>query len=191
MDFQFNFFNWIVIPLMIFFARVSDVSLGTMRIISLSRGLRKIAPVLGFFEILIWLFAIRQIFNHLNNPVCYLAYAGGFASGIFTGMWIEEKLALGLRVIRVITKLDAKNLITELRRLGYGVTVADAEGNKGKVKIVFTLVKRSDIPEIIKLIKRFNPKAFYSIEDVRAAAEGNFPHQNTVFSKFMRFEKKG
>ena len=68
-------FNWIILPLLIYIARITDVTLGTMRIISLSRGLRKVAPILGFFEILIGLLAIRQIFNHLDNPACLQAQA--------------------------------------------------------------------------------------------------------------------
>lgn len=191
MFFESDIFNWVILPLLIFSARVIDVSLGTLRIISLSRGLRKIAPILGFFEILIWLFAIRQIFNHLNNPLCYIAYAGGFATGIFTGMWIEQKLAMGLRVIRVITRKDATNLLNSLKASGYGVTTAEAEGNTGKVKIIFTVAKRSDITEVTTLIKQFNPKAFYSIEDVQAASEGIFPNHSSVFSKLSVFEKKG
>jgi uncharacterized protein YebE (UPF0316 family) len=191
MFYESDLFNWVLLPLMIFFARMTDVSLGTLRIISLSRGLRRIAPVLGFIEILIWLFAIRQIFNHLNNPLCYLGYAGGFATGIFVGMTIEQKLAMGLRVIRVITKKEATKLIENLRLSGYGVTVTEAEGNTGKVKVIFTIAKRADIPEVIALIKQFNPKAFYSVEDVRAASEGIFPNHSTVFSKLAVFEKKG
>ena len=191
MFYESDLFNWVLLPLMIFFARMTDVSLGTLRIISLSRGLRRIAPILGFIEILIWLFAIRQIFNHLNNPLCYIGYAGGFASGIFVGMTIEQKLAMGLRVIRVITRKEATQLIENLRLSGFGVTVTDAEGNTGKVKIIFTVVKRSAIPEVINKIKKFNPRAFYSIEDVRGASEGIFPEQSSAFSKLMVFEKKG
>ena len=184
-------FNWLFLPLMIFIARICDVTLGTMRIISLSRGLRKLAPILGFVEILIWLMAIRQIFNHLNNPLCYIAYAGGFATGIYTGMWIEHKLAMGHRVVRVILRLDATKLIETLRSNGYGVTIVDAEGNTGPVKIIFTVAKRANVAEIIKLVKQFNPKAFFSIEDVRAASEGIFPSNDSVLNKFIRLEKKG
>lgn len=120
-----DLFNWVLLPVGIYLARVTDVSLGTMRIITLSRGLKKIAPILGFIEILIWLMAIRQIFNNLNNPACYLAYAAGFASGIFTGMWIEERVAIGLRVVRIITRFDAEELIKALRESGFGITVID------------------------------------------------------------------
>lgn len=191
---NFDWFNWVVLPLLIYFARICDVSLGTMRIISLSRGMRRLAPVLAFVEILIWLLAIRQIFNHLDNPVCYIAYAGGFASGVYTGMWIEHKVALGYRILRVVTRRDAARLIETLRDRGYGVTVVDAEGNTGMVKIIFTILKRRDIPDAVAQVRRFNPKAFYSIEDVRAAEKGIFPGngsmQSEFWSHFMRYEKK-
>lgn len=190
MDFDSALFNWLVLPFLIYFARIVDVSLGTMRIISLSKGLKNIAPLLGFVEILIWLMAIRQIFNHLDNPLCYIAYAGGFATGIYTGMLIENKLALGLRVVRIITRKDSSELIQSLRSKGYGATVTDAEGNTGMVKVIFTIIKRSDIKEVIREIKHFNPKAFYSIEDIRAASEGIFPNHSTILSRFMQFEKK-
>ncbi|MBN2425928.1 MAG: DUF2179 domain-containing protein [Calditrichaceae bacterium] len=186
-------FNWVVLPLLIYFARIMDVSLGTMRIISLSRGLRKVAPVLGFFEILIWLMAIRQIFNHLNNPMCYIAYASGFATGIYTGMWIEHKLAMGLRVVRIITRYDSTSLIKSIREKGYGLTTIDGEGNTGAVKILFTIVKRKNVPDVISLVSRFNPNAFYTIEDVRGAKQGIFPEKNKtdLFSQFLNYEKKG
>ncbi|MEW5767273.1 MAG: DUF2179 domain-containing protein [bacterium] len=179
-------FNWVILPLLIFIARVVDVSLGTMRIIFLARGGRKLTVVLSFFEILIWLMAIRQIFSHLNNPVCYLAYASGFATGSYVGIFIEHKLALGLRVIRIITHFEATNLIQSLREKDYGVTVIDGRGNMGPVKIIFTVIKRGDLPEVIGMIEHFNPKAFYSIEDVRAASEGVFPNHSPIFLKFIK-----
>lgn len=180
-------FNWVILPLLIFIARVTDVSLGTMRIIFLARGGRKLTTVLSFLEILIWLMAIRQIFSHLNNPVCYLAYACGFATGSYVGIFIEHKLALGLRVIRIITPFDVTNLIQSLREKDYGVTVIDGMGNMGPVKIIFTVIKRGDLPKVTEMIEHFNPKAFYSVEDVRAASEGVFPNHSTTFLKFMKF----
>jgi uncharacterized protein YebE (UPF0316 family) len=194
MNFDSGIFNWVILPILIYFARICDVSLGTFRIISLSKGLKTVAPVLGFFEILIWLMAIRQIFSNLNNPVCYLAYAGGFASGIYTGMWIENKVAMGIRVVRIITRREANELVQTLRKLGYAVTSVDAEGNDGAVKLIFTIVKRADIPDIIELIKEYNPKASYSIEDVRAASAGAYPAypngKSNFWSQFLKYEKK-
>ncbi|KAA3663031.1 MAG: DUF2179 domain-containing protein [Calditrichaeota bacterium] len=183
-------FNWFVLPSLIFLARFVDVSIGTMRIISVSRDMRLLAPILGFLEIMVWLMSIRQIFHHLNNPFYYLAYGAGFASGIYAGMWIERKMAMGLRVVRIITRLDATDLIQALREKGFGVTVADAEGNTGPVKVIYTVIKRAAILEVTAMIASFNPKAFYSIEDVRAASEGNFTNHSSLFSKFLSFEKK-
>jgi uncharacterized protein YebE (UPF0316 family) len=189
-------FNWVLLPLLIYVARITDVTLGTMRIISLSRGLRKIAPVLGFFEIMIWLLAIRQIFNHLDNPACYIAYAGGFATGIYTGMLIEHKLAMGLRILRVITRYDSQNLISVLKESGYGLTAVDGEGSQGHVKILFLLVKRRDLQNVIKLVRKYNPNAFYTVEDVRNAEQGIFPENgnagtnNPFWTNFLRYEKK-
>ena len=89
------YFTWVVIPVLIFLARILDVSIGTLRLIYVSRGYKTLAPVLGFFEVLIWLAAIRQIMQHVDNPACFLAYALGFASGNYIGMWISEKLSIG------------------------------------------------------------------------------------------------
>jgi len=186
-------FNWIILPLLIYFARITDVTLGTMRIISLSRGLRNVAPLFGFFEIIIWLLAIRQIFNHLDNVACYIAYAAGFATGIYTGMYIEHKLAMGLRIIRIITRYDSSNLIRILREDGYGLTVIDGEGGQGQVKILFTLVKRRDLPKVLGYVQENNPNAFYTVEDVRSARQGIFPSntiQNSFWTNFLQYEKK-
>jgi len=168
-------FQWVVLPLLIFLARMTDVSLGTVRIMLLNKGKRFLAPLLGFIEILIWLLAIRQIFLHLTNPLCYIAYAGGFAMGNFVGMHIEERLAIGHEVIRVITNKDASNLIQILNSQGYGATSIDAKGSQGNVHVIFTIVKRSQLKEVIEIIKKYNPKAFYTVEEIKAVREGIFP----------------
>lgn len=169
------FFQWVVIPVLIFLARVCDMSLDTLRIMFLSKGRKFIAPVLGFFQVLIWLLAFRQIILNLSNPLCYIAFAGGFAMGTYAGMVIEEKLAIGMEVIRVITKKDATELIEALRKKGFGVTYMDAKGSTGNVQVIFTIASRKSIREVIALVKKFNPNAFYSIEDIRSVKEGVFP----------------
>ncbi len=170
-----SIYTWVILPILIFLARVIDVSIGTLRIVFIARGKKAIAPLLGFIEIIIWLLAIGEIFKNLNNMACYLAYATGFAGGNFVGIWLEGKLALGTQVLRIITRRDATNLIETLKSKGYGVTVVDGMGSEGPVKIIFTIIKRKDFPVVVKLIKKFNPKAFYSVEDVRLAKEGIFP----------------
>jgi uncharacterized protein YebE (UPF0316 family) len=168
-------FMWIILPTMIFFLRLVDVSIGTLRIVYIARGTKYIAPILGFFEILIWLMAIRQIFNNLNNIACYLAYAGGFAAGNFVGIYLEKKLALGHEVVRIITRSNADNLIKNIKNAGFGITTIDGEGATGMVKIIFTIVKRKNLTEILALINKHNPKAFYTIERVQTASKGIYP----------------
>ena len=165
----------VIVPAFIFFARICDVTIGTMRIIFVSRGMKMVAPVLGFFEVFIWIIAVGQIFQNLTNPLNYFAYAAGFATGNYVGMLVEERLAMGLALIRVITQRDATNLIDYLRGAGYGVTVLDAQGKQGPGKVIFSVIKRKNIKDVEKAIHEFNSKAFYSIEDVRRAAEGTFP----------------
>ena len=159
------------LPLLIFFARVCDVSLGTIRIIFISKGIKYLAPLVGFFEILIWLLAISQIMQNLTNPYYYLFYEGGFATGNLIGIIIDEKLSIGTVGIRIITRQDAKDLVIALKKTNFGITVVDADGSKGPVKIIFYVVKRQNVNKIINLVKKYNPKAFYSIEDIRYVSE--------------------
>jgi len=185
------FFAWILLPLLIFIARVADVSLGTVRVIFITRGLKYLAPIVGFFEILIWLLAIGQIMRNLSNPVCYIAYAGGFATGNYVGIWIAEKLSLGVVLIRVITSKDASELLEYLKSADYGVTSVDAQGLAGKVQVVFTIVRRREVASVVNLIKQFNPKAFYTIEEVGFVEEGIFPTRKNWLSSVFRPLRKG
>lgn len=169
-------FEWVVLPALIFLARMIDVSMGTIRIIFLSKNIKATAAILGFFEMLIWLLAIRQIFLNLANPLCYLAFAGGFATGNYVGMLIEEKLAIGFEVIRVITQKGADELIDKLKSIGYGVTSMAAQGSQGTVHIIFSIVKRSDTKKFLAVVRTFNPNAFYTVENISSVQKGIFPH---------------
>lgn len=170
-----DIFKFVLLPLMIFSTRICDVTLDTLRIIYVSRGLKVLAASIGFFEVLIWLFAITQIFKNLTNPIYYVAYAGGFAMGNYIGILIEEKMAVGTVVIRTITQKDASVLIKWLKTDGYGVTHIDAQGAFGPVKVIFTIVKRKDIEHVLEIIRTCNPLAFYTIEDIRSSGKGVFP----------------
>jgi len=181
-----DIFKFVVLPLVIFSARICDVSLDTLRIIYVSRGLKVLAAVIGFFEVLIWLFAITQIFSNLTNPLYYVTYAAGFAMGNYVGILIEERMALGTVVIRIITQKDAGELIQFLKTDGYGVTHIDAQGALGPVKIIFTIVKRKDIEHVLKIIGTCNPLAFYTIEDIRSVRKGVFPIVKTRKNRFLQ-----
>ncbi len=170
-----GFYTWLVLPVLIFAARVADVSIGTVRLIFVARGLKYVAPIVGFFEVLIWLLAMGQIMKNLSNPICYIGYAGGFAMGNFVGIWIAEKLSLGQVLVRVITQKDASELVEYLKCANYGVTSVDGHGTAGQVKLVFTIVPRQEVENVIKLINSFDLKAFYSVEEVSAVKRGVFP----------------
>lgn len=172
---EFEVYPWVLLPLLIFLARICDVSLGTVRLIFVARGYKVLAPIIGFFEVLIWILAIGQIMQNLTNPVCYLGYAGGFATGNYFGLLIAEKLSLGLVLVRVITQKEADSLLTGLRGQGYGVTSIEGQGSSGPVQVVFTIVRRREVPRVVGLVKNYNPHAFYSIEEVDFVEKGIFP----------------
>lgn len=171
---SFDYFNWVLLPVMIFIARLFDVTLATLRNIFMAKGFRNIVPFIGFVEVLIWLVAITQTMKNLNNIACYLAWAGGFSMGTYVGMRIEEKIALGLQVIRIITNQGCDELIEALRNENHGVTVVPAEGAKGPVKMIFTIMRRKHVGSVVELIRKHNPTAFYSVEDIRHSNQGVF-----------------
>jgi uncharacterized protein YebE (UPF0316 family) len=173
-----DIFRWVVLPLLIFLARMCDVTLGTLRNVFISKGLRNVVPILGFFEVTIWLLSIKQIMQHLDNPLCYIAFAGGFAMGTYVGLFVEKRLAIGMQVLRIIINQNAQPLIDSLQHANFGVTVIDGHGAKGPVKIIFTIIKRKDIDFVRQLINKTNPNTFYSIEDVRVASQGVFPNSS-------------
>ncbi len=161
-----SYFDLIILPLLIFVMRICDMSLDTMRIIFMTKGYRKVAPVIGFFEILIWIVAITRIMENLNNWITYVAYAAGFATGNYVGMLLDEKLAIGHEMIRVITKNESGNLADKLRKAGFGVTFVQATGMQGEVGIHYIIVNRKNLKTAISIIETNAPSAFYTIENI-------------------------
>jgi uncharacterized protein YebE (UPF0316 family) len=193
--FDSDLFSYFLMPLLIFLARICDVSIGTMRIIFVSKGKRNIAPILGFFEVLIWITAISKIMQNLDNYVNYIAYAAGFATGNFVGMIIEEKLAMGIQMIRVFAHERGSELVQTLNGNGYGATVIEARGARESVQLIYTIVQRNELASVLNLINTFNPKAFYTIEDIKSVNEGIFaqkkPNSIFPFSNVLRQWRKG
>ncbi|TSA33000.1 MAG: DUF2179 domain-containing protein [Porphyromonadaceae bacterium] len=183
----FDFWGIIVVPILIFLARIGDVSIGTVRIIFVSKGYRYLAPLLGFFEVFIWLMAMTKILQNLDRWYYYFAYCGGFATGNFIGIILEEKIAIGYTAVRVISRVPADDLIKQLQDAGYGVTYDTAEGSTGTVEVIYTIIKRSELQAMISLINQFNPKAFYTVEDVKAVSEGI--HRFTNYQKNVLFKR--
>jgi uncharacterized protein YebE (UPF0316 family) len=176
--FSSGLFTWLILPGLIFFSRICDVTIGTIRIIFVSKGAKFLAPVFGFFEVLIWLVAIGQIMKNLNNVACYFAYAGGFAMGNFIGIALEERLAMGTLVVRIYINDDGVSLIDSLKAAGFGATVISAHGLAGPVNIISSVIKRVALKEVDGIIKKYYPNAFYSVEEVRFVNAGIFPARN-------------
>jgi len=179
-----DWYTWVILPLIIFASRVCDVTLGTLRIIFISRGRRNLAPFFGFFEVLIWVVVIGQLVQHLHSVTAYLGYAAGFATGNFVGMWLEDRLALGTLVLRVIVTHEAERLVARIQAAGFGITCVDGKGASGPVTLIYTVVKRKDLRVVTDIIHQSHPRAFISIEDVRSSEEGVFPpaiKQNGIF----------
>jgi uncharacterized protein YebE (UPF0316 family) len=185
----FDWYVWVGLPLLIFAARVCDVTLGTMRIIFTSRGMRNWAPVLGFIETFIWIVAVSSIVKHAQNVAAFVGYASGFATGTYVGMMIESRLAMGTLTIRAIIRRDPKELIETLHNAGFGVTEVDGHGSTGDVKIVYSTVKRADLPAIIAIYHQILPGAFLSVEEVRSTEQGVFPVARNHFARNLSIKK--
>lgn len=170
-----DYYALIVLPLIIFLARICDVTLGTIRIILINRGQKKIAPLLGFVEVFIWIVAVGQIVQHLSNIFAFIGYAAGFAVGNFVGMYVEEKMALGSVLIRTIIQKGGDEVAAEIIAAGFGVTKIHAEGSTGEVRLIFTVVNRKDAQQVLEIIHRNQPKAFITVEDIRSFEKGVFP----------------
>jgi uncharacterized protein YebE (UPF0316 family) len=178
-------FSFLLLPVLIFFARICDVSINTIRIIYMLGGRRYTSTILGFFESFIWLMAIRQIFQHLDNWLCYIAYPAGFAAGIFVGMKIEERIAYGKVIVRIITRKDVTDLLAFLTKQEFRYTRVNAEGANGHENLVFTVLKRERLDDLITELKQMIPTAFYTVEPVKAAGEtGAIPDERDHWKVF-------
>jgi uncharacterized protein YebE (UPF0316 family) len=166
-----DLFHWVILPILIFIARIFDVSINTMRVIFMLAGRRWLATFMGFFESFIWIVAISQIFNNLGSIASYFAYAGGFASGIWVGMMIENRIAIGNVIVRVFLQRNSNELVNALSNANYRFTIVDAQGSREPVNIVFLVLKRKNLPKLVKFIEQYQPNAFYTIESVKHVSD--------------------
>jgi uncharacterized protein YebE (UPF0316 family) len=156
----------------IFLLRIIDVSLSTIRILLAVRGRKLLVPFIGFAEVLIWLVAAGSAIRHLDSVWHVLGYAVGFSTGTVVGLWIEEKLAIGIATMRIITTRIGEGLANRLRELGCGVTEFQAQGREGPVEVVFTVVPRRKIGNVIAEVERWDAGAFVTVEEPRQIRRG-------------------
>jgi len=183
-------FCWVILPLLIFVARICDQSIGTLRLIFLSKGFKHIVPFLAFFEAMIWLIAISQILSHLENAVTFLAYGLGFATGNYVGMLLEERLSIGSVIIRIFPKEHIPEFIDVFQKHNYGYTIINAEGSTGELKIVFSIINRKYLSHLIEQINAIDSHTFYTVEEVKSVKRGIFkPAERKNFA--IPFKGKG
>ncbi len=160
--------------LFIFFARLTDVSMATIRMIMVVRGKRFIAALIGFFEVSIYVMAIGKVLSGLDNPINILVYASGFATGNFMGVFLEEKLALGNIVAQVISDHEVMKLVGILRDKGFGVTVIEGYGRQGIRHLLNITLKRKDLQALYQIIDQHDKNAFITVMDTRSIRGGYF-----------------
>lgn len=159
-------------PVIIFLLRIVDVSMATTRTLLAMRNARLLVPLIGFFEVLVWILAVGHAIKHLDSAWHVLGYAGGFATGNVVGLWLEEKLAMGLATVQIISRYGGVEVAEALREAGFGVTEFIGQGREGKVEVVHTVVKRRQIDAVLDEVDRWDPDAFVSVEEPRTVRRG-------------------
>ncbi len=162
----------LVTCLLIIVARIADVSLGTIRTINVVQGRRHLALVLGFFEVLIWVFVVSRVISQIQQPIYAVAYALGFALGNYVGMTIEQRLALGRQVVRVFTRIGPEMAAAQ-REAGFRVTQFDGYGRDGPVQELFIEVGRRDVAKVIARARALDPRCYYMVDDVRVVSSAS------------------
>ncbi len=159
----------ILVCLLIIFARIADVSLGTLRMMSVVNGRAKLSFGLGFFEILIWIFAVSRVIQNLSNPAYAVSYALGFALGNLIGIKLEQKIAFGEQVVRIFSS-RGEEVASALRHAGFALTEFQGSGRDGFVTLLFVQTPRREVSRALHCAAVADPKCFYLVDDIRMAA---------------------
>ncbi len=176
-------YPWLL-PVIIFFGRVLDVSLGTLRIIFVSKGEKYKAPLIGFVEVFIWVVVISQILARANDLVSYFSYAAGYATGNYVGILLENRIAYGIILCRIYTQKNGNALVQALNQLNYGATVTHGKGSTHEVDIIEVVVDRKEMKILEEKINEFDSNSFYVVEDVRTKHNGIFPKRKNILQRW-------
>ncbi len=159
--------------LLVFLARLVNVSMATVRTLMGMRGQKRLAAAIGLFESLIFILAISRVLQDVGNIWNVVGYCSGFAAGTLVGLAIEERLALGYAAVEAISQGDSAEIALALRQAGYGVTEMTGEGLASQVHVVTTVAKRRDIPAIMALVSEADEAAFVTVDDTNRVYRGH------------------
>ena len=176
--------DWAVLGVcaLIVVARVSDITLDTVRTVFIVQGRRTWAAVLGFFEALIFILAVSKVLQHCDHPAYPLAYALGFAGGTYLGITIEQWLGFGEQSVAIFTR-HADVLASALRSSGFRVTKLDGEGRDGPIEVLYVHLPRKQTERLAALVRQHDPLSYYVVQDIRAASgRPAFPSRHRVMA---------
>jgi uncharacterized protein YebE (UPF0316 family) len=167
--------NLVLGGLVIFALRVLSVAMGTVRTLLTVRGLRLISAIMGFIEVLIFVLAISQVLTDISNIWNVLGYCGGFAVGTIVGMALEDRLAVGFAVVQVISSAKWPEIVQALRSGGYGATKVIGEGKDGPLGIVYTVVRRKEVKDVVRICEQLDQQSFITVEEAGRVYHGFLP----------------
>jgi uncharacterized protein YebE (UPF0316 family) len=159
-------------PFVIFGLRIVDVSMGTVRVLLVVRNAKVLVPLIGFFEILIWISAVSGVVANLDSPLLMVGYAGGFATGNVIGLHIEERIALGLATVRTVVMEEGARVAGVLRQAGFGVTEMEGMGRDGPVEVLYSVIPRRHVQRFLAILDREAPRSFVVVDEPRGIRRG-------------------
>lgn len=160
-------FDLILGAVLIMCMRICDVTIGTFRTILVVQSKKYHAAIAGFFEVLIWIFAMKYIVQHMDHTINLIGYAVGFALGNISGITLEQRIAIGYAQVNVISRHHTDDIAMALRKSRFGVTILPAEGGAGGVSILIVIVKRKFLHDLIKMVESIDKKAFITVQQSR------------------------
>lgn len=177
---NFDIISYILLPALIFLARLADVTVATVKLMFVVNNARKMAAILGFFEALITIMALSRIIQDANNLPAFIMYAAGFSAGTYVGMWIESKMAYGSVLVRIISKDMPEELFQYLAENKYSFSLVDAYDQSGNTRVLFTVCKRSKAGALLAHLEQVAPQALYTVEGVKQASHELLPKPQTA-----------
>jgi uncharacterized protein YebE (UPF0316 family) len=153
---------------LIVLARITDVTLDTIRTVAIVQGRRAFSAVLGFFQAVIYICAIAKVLLNMDHPVYALAYGLGFASGTFLGITIEQRLAFGHQLVSLLTRKGVE-LAKVLRASGYRLAEVKGHARDGDLTILYVEIPRRQAQKLIRDASAVDDSCFCIVNDVRVA----------------------